>query len=108
MFLFKDAIKNLGSALMFSMGKTYGVDDWIKIKGEIARIKHIGWRNTSFFMVDDLSIRYVRNEKIKDLEIRKAPKGNPFELQKISSWYRDLDKETLDKMIEAYKKENGE
>lgn len=103
----RKALGNLVSAIMFSIGGTFDTDDWIILDGEEARIKHIGLLKTSFWMVESGLIRYEDNENIRKLDIRKAPKPNPFILKEIYKWYGDLDKEGLDKMIKAYNKENG-
>ena len=87
MLAFKGAISNLYEGMMFWWGSEFNKDDFVLYNGEKARIKMIGFRNTEFFMIESGMILVVRNEKIKNQDIRIFPKQDPWAIREMVEWY---------------------
>lgn len=91
LFAFKGAISNLYEGMMFWWGSEFNKDDFVLYNGEKARIKIIGFRNTEFYMIKSGLILPVRNERIKNQDIRIFPKQDPWAIKEVLEWFNGDD-----------------
>ncbi len=70
-FFFKDLVSNTISGLWFYFSRAYDVDDVVIIDGEVAAIRDVGFRYTSFWMYETRTKAYISNNKVSGMIIRK-------------------------------------
>lgn len=70
-FFFKDLVSNTISGLWFYFSRAYDVDDVVIIDGEVAAIRDVGFRYTSFWMYETRTKAYISNNKVAGMIIRK-------------------------------------